>query len=148
MNPSRRLLKGKPRQIEWLLKDSLPLGSIGILVGDGGVGKGHVLLQLGMAVAGEIPFLDGQYEIGKHGKAFLIFGEDSDDVLHYRTRNAIHSLVPHESRQVVEQALDRNLFIKSIKGEDVRLNKMVNHGNLEETPVFSDLLESLKVCPT
>lgn len=142
-----RFLKGTPRQIEWLLKDSLPLGSIGILVADGGIGKSHLLLQLGFAVAGNIPFLNDQYEIGTHGKAFLIFGEDPDDVLTHRTRKAIHSLVPHEARSAFEQSMDQNLFIRSIKGEDFRLSKMINHGNLEATQAFSDLLEDLKQVP-
>jgi len=67
-----RFLKSSPPYIEWLLKDSLPCGKVGLVVADGGTGKGFFLLQLGISIATGIPFLDGLYELGETGKVLLI----------------------------------------------------------------------------
>lgn len=139
-------LESAPAPVDWLLRDSLASGSLGILVADGGAGKGHMALQLGLSVATEIPFLDGLYEVLKHGKALILAGEDSRDTLHRRVYGMARELVAPDAYRYVAEQLRENLLVKSLTGADTRLVSL-DGSNLKATPGFSDLLKSCETIP-
>ncbi len=113
-----RFLRDRPDPIHYLLEHSLPLGSLGLVVSNGGIGKSYLLLQLGISVASFVPFLNGLYKVENAGKAFLLFAEDQEEVIHYRMQAITSELVHPGSLKFLQSMLDRNLFIKSAAGED------------------------------
>jgi RecA-family ATPase len=137
-----RFLETKPQPIRCLLKDSLPMGELGLVVGNGGIGKGFTLTELGIAVASEVPFFDGQFHVETPGKVFLFLGEDSEAILHHRVHGIIAELVDYGSIPEVATKLHDNLFIMCVAGEDTRLITPVD-GVPEPSVAYQDLLELL-----
>lgn len=86
------------REPEWLIPDYIPLGSVTLLVGDGGVGKGMLWTNLVAAITagGDSIFdeaLGNPYTMGRAngtGENVLILSQEDDveHVLHRRLRNA------------------------------------------------------------
>lgn len=145
---SGRFLKEEPQPLSWLLKDSLPLGQFGLVVSNGGLGKSFLLLQLGYAVGGLLPFLNGLYDVSR-GKVFMVFGEDNDAVIHhrlYRIAEETNKRIPLKVKGTIKhihEVVGRNLFTKSICGEDARLMRPEGR-SYAPTQAFHDLLEALK----
>jgi regulatory protein RepA len=135
-----RYLDIEPEPVEWTIEDSLPKGKLGLLVADGGVGKGHLALQLGISVAAEIPFLDGQYKV-TGGNVLILTGEDDRDTIHRRVRNITRSLVDVTHRASFRELINERLFIESLSGKDIRLVQTVRD-NIQKTQACDDLIES------
>src|SRR5208282_3408038 len=138
-----RFFRTKPDPIKWLLVGSISLGKVGLVVADGGTGKGFFLLQFGVSIATKRPFLDRLYELGEPGKALLIFGEDDDLTLHHRVQGVAQSLVEFSDQKIFLEAVERNLFIMSVCGADARLVENAD-GNLRETQAYPDLLNLVR----
>jgi hypothetical protein len=108
------------------------LGTLGLLVSNGGVGKSFFLLMLAISIATGIPFMDDLYTIGFHGygAVLIIFGEDPEVVIHTRLRKIVHAMYPpaqySEDLEYITNSLNKNLFVISSTGEDTRLIKNVN----------------------
>ena len=134
-----RFLAARPEPIAWILNDSLPLGRVGLLVADGGTGKGFFALQLGVSVATKVPFLDGFYEVGVHGKVLMVFGEDDEQTIHHRLYGIAQGLVDPFDRKTFDEAIARNLFIVSVCGQDARLTQSIG-GNIQCMRAYDDLL--------
>lgn len=79
---------GEPPPRKWILPNWLPQGEISSLIGDGGLGKSLLSIQLGMAIASKTKFLNLQVE--KQLPVLLIACEDTYEELHRRITN-IHS---------------------------------------------------------
>jgi len=147
-----RYIATKPGKIQWTLHDSLPQGSLGFIVSNGGVGKSFFLIQIAMSVATHLDCLDGIFEIEERGKVFAILGEDSQNVIHARTQSIFKNFmtnppegvrhIPTSERQYIAE-LNRNLFILDGVGKDLRLMKEEG-GNVVTTKVYDDLLALLK----
>jgi RecA-family ATPase len=140
---SGRFLESEPPPLKWLLSESILLGVLGLLVSNGGIGKSFFLLQLGVSIASMIPFLDGLFTVAEHGKVLLVFGEDTENVIHHRLHGIIRSLADFESIPAIARALNENLFIVSASGQDTRLIRNVG-GNYEPSQVYDDLLTLAK----
>lgn len=138
-----RFLDKEPPPIRWLLRDSLPAGTLGLLVSNGGVGKSWFLLQLLMAGVAGREFLDGLYEVEPCSRAFACFAEEDETVIHHRLHAVMRATVEPDAVPEVAEALDAGLFLMGSAGLDVRLVRQVG-GNLEPSQAFRDLLTALK----
>lgn len=72
----------EPPPREWLVRELLPDGVVGILAAPGGTGKSLLLQQLAVAVAGGLPFLG--CEIDRPGAVVYLSMEDDRDELRRR----------------------------------------------------------------
>lgn len=109
------LLATEPIPRRWLLTDMLPLNIVGMLVAPGGTGKSQLMLQLGIAVAANLPLCE-LWPVGESGKTLLLFAEDDMAEVHRRLRNTMLELVPGNSN--LSQALEDHLFIKSLLAQN------------------------------
>jgi hypothetical protein len=140
---ARRFLDREPEPLRWTLEESLPAGAYGMLVADGGTGKGFVAIQMGVSVATRLPFLDGLYEVPEHGKVVLVFGEDDELVIHHRLDGMIRSFGEDAAGDEFLERLRDNLHVISVCGKDARLIQSMG-GHIIPTKAYDDLLRLLK----
>ncbi|MGE4558551.1 MAG: AAA family ATPase [Desulfovibrionaceae bacterium] len=144
-----RFLNSEPEPMYWTLKDSLQQGRLGFVIANGGVGKSYFLLQLLMSVASNLNCLDGCFEIGERGRAFGIFAEDQEVILHRRVRAIFDSFIKLPSGlmadvpSIIKEQLDDRLFAWAGAGLDLRLMEM-DGNNPRATLFYHDLLARLK----
>lgn len=84
---ARRFEQGKAPAQEWLVDKIVPMHSAGILAAPGGTGKGMLMLELALKVAGPPtippPTMMGR-EIKQRGGAVVLCGQDGEDEVHRR----------------------------------------------------------------
>lgn len=147
-----KFIETKPDKIRWTLMESLPQGSLGFVVSNGGVGKSWFLLQVGMSVASNIDCMDGVFEVGERGNVFAVFAEDVKPVIHARAqavfgefiskpRDGLSLDITCQNQRIAE--LQEHLFLLPGSGIDLRLMHAVQ-GNLAPTQVYQDLLSRLR----
>lgn len=83
------LAKETPEPIEFLIQDLLVANSIGFLVGEGGVGKSSLCLEVAKAISSGRPLFDDERFITEAGTVAIINKEDSLNKIH----NQVHNLV-------------------------------------------------------
>ncbi len=113
----------------------IPRGILGMIVSAGGVGKTHILTQLGVVVAIGGKWL-GEFEVEKPGNVFMGLGENSDEDIHRLLRKTSKSL--NLSQEECLQAENR-LSVMSFLGMSssfILKNK--------PTELFQGLLDNLK----
>ena len=138
----RRFMGREPQPVKWTLNESLPAGRFGMVVADGGTGKGFVLLQMGVSVSTGTPFLDGLYDVADPGTVVLICGEDDDEDVDHRLNGILRSFGEDGLEEQFLARLNNNLHAFSVRGADARLVQ-----NVEDplpTRAYEDLLELLK----
>jgi RecA-family ATPase len=82
----------EPRQ--WIVHDRIPRGEPGILSGDGGTGKTKLALQLGVAVAAELPDWIGAV-VETHGPVLMFSAEEKLKEMHRRMTDVLgHRRLP------------------------------------------------------
>jgi RecA-family ATPase len=109
-------LDTSPPQRRHLLRDCLPAGIVGALIGQGGTSKSTLALQLAVSIATK-KTLAGQWAVDEDGGVLALFAEDDTDELKRR----LHAIVDKsELNEVERKLLSNNLYIKS----------MVAHNNL------------------
>ena len=139
----RAALSANPPTLDFVLP-GLTAGSVGTVVGAGGVGKTMLLTQLGMAVATGSPAFDNPLTPrSAPARVVLIAAEESSDILRIRL-HAIKKWMdsqPEKSSSSTVAAdsdftalLDKNLRLVPAAGQSVAL---VNHGATTE---FFDIL--------
>jgi RecA-family ATPase len=145
-----RFIENSPQPITWTLKDSLPQGSLGFVVANGGVGKSFFLIQLAMSLATDMDCVDGVFKAGEHGKVVCLMGEDVNDVIHHRTKNIFETFVNGYSNgrrdsvyQGKKNQVGDNLFILPGAGLDLRLVELKD-GNPRPTGFYDEMLTKLK----
>ena len=102
-------LTEKPPQKEMLLhyyhaqdpRGFLPRGIVGMVAGPGGVGKSHLMTQMGVSVCSGSP-LFGKFHIKKPGNVFLGMGENSMDDLRRFVWKSTQHLSPQEKNSVIK----------------------------------------------
>lgn len=102
-------LTEKPPQKEMLLhyyhaqdpKGFLPRGIVGMVAGPGGVGKSHLMTQMGVSVCSGSP-LFGKFHIKKTGNVFLGMGENSMDDLRRFVWKSTQHLSQQEKNSVIK----------------------------------------------
>jgi hypothetical protein len=113
----------------------IPRGILGMIVSAGGVGKTHILTQLGLVVATGGKWL-GEFDVERPGNVFLGLGENSEEDIHRLLRKTSKSLCLS-----VEECIGagRRLSVMSFLGTP----SSFIHKN-RPTDLFQSLLESLK----
>lgn len=76
------LIEPPPR--DWLVDGLIPMGCVTLLIGDGGLGKGTLMLQLGVAVTAGGDWLGRPV---RAGRALIIQAEDDEDEIGRRLRS-------------------------------------------------------------
>lgn len=103
-----------------LIKSFVRKGIVAMLVGSGGVGKTHALVQLAISLTTGIPWL-GKYPIESTGYVFMAMGENSEEDIHRLLRKVVKGLFPKEreflGRDPVSEASQR-LAVTSFNGKD------------------------------
>jgi RecA-family ATPase len=81
--------EGKPIEPRrWTVRDRIPAGEPGIMSGDGGTGKTRLMLQLGVAVAAELPdWIGGVIET--HGPVIVFSAEEKLEEMHRRVADIL-----------------------------------------------------------
>ncbi len=143
------MLSRPPEPIRWLLKDSLPLGQVGLLAAQGGTGKSMLLLQLALAVASSsLPSpVKGIFDVAEHGPVLAVFAEDNERMLRGRLWDAYGRFQePGQGEGIVpaprasEGQLRKGLNLIAGAGLDLRLVHE-ELGRRDASQVFKDLLD-------
>jgi hypothetical protein len=132
-----RLLGLPAPERRWLVGDMLPLGITGAIAGRGGVGKSTLCLQLAVAVAAGVPFLD--FAIDAPGTVLFLSAEDDRSVLLERVRQLVGHMLPQDPQEEVHQLLRERLVLLPRVGEDNRLTVQRSGGAVEWSAVFTRL---------
>lgn len=111
-------------------------GSVGMVVGQGAVGKSFLALQIGLAIASGRAVAGGLWSPGGTGPVTMIFGEDKTDILQER----LYWLRQQEGIGDDEAAqTDEKLDIRSGYGFDMRIIAKTRDG-IEDGPFYKTLL--------
>ena len=117
----------------------IPKGIVGGVISAGGVGKTHLLAQLGLAVATGEDFLT-KFTISQRGNVALILGENDDDDIH----RLLRKMAKGKSEEILEEA-SRRIAVKSCFGENATLMCMDKAvGENKATAYYNGLVEWLK----
>lgn len=107
--------------IEYVLP-GLPIGSVGLIVGPGSVGKSFLSLELGISVAlgHSVIGIPGDFASPTPGRVALVFGEDDRAVIN----NRMHDVAKHFRMSDADRfRLDNDLVVLSLVGEDMRITQ-------------------------
>lgn len=112
-------------------------GTVGMVVGQGAVGKSYLALMIGLGVALGRPVAGGLWQAPHPGKVTLIFGEDQIVLL----RDRLFWIRQHENLSQSEiNIADENIDVRSGFGHDLRILVRAPNG-LENGPFFDQLLD-------
>lgn len=100
-------------------------GTVGLIVGQGAVGKSMLALHLGFSVATGYPVAGGWWRPASTGPVTLVYGEDPRDILQER----LHWLRKSFSMtDAVAEEVDMSLDVRSAVGDDMRI--MIRAGGM------------------
>lgn len=109
--------------------------SVGLIVGQGGVGKSFLALHIGLAMTTGKAVAGGLWDAPKVGPTTLIMGEDDVSILQER----LYWLRQEEQLTDAEvESADQNLFIYSARGYDIRIIEKTRDGFVPR-PFFTTL---------
>lgn len=121
-----------PPRYEWLLDKSLRRSCLGAIVGPPGAGKGTFAIQLAVAVAAGVPFLD-VWPVAVPGPALYLSAEDDAAVINRRAYHALKQL-PEE----MQAAAGANFYGVPVHGR-VNLCHGERGSGVKPTPHLDDL---------
>ncbi|WP_454825924.1 AAA family ATPase [Paraburkholderia xenovorans] len=117
-------ITSQPAARRFVVKGLVPLGVTMVLAAAGGTGKSQMALQMALSAATGEP-LCGRWEVEERGASLLVLAEDERLENHRRVHNAFSRMGDEDNSPVEKQvrfaAIDENVFIKSLVGEDARL---------------------------
>lgn len=111
-------------------------GIVAQLVGAGGIGKTHFLVQLALSIATRRIFLE-KYRVVEKGNVFIGLGENSNDDIHRLLRKITKGLALED--QEISEASSR-ISVMSFNGQSA---SFIHKGT--QTPFFDALFHQLKV---
>lgn len=139
VNPLRRVTLSdavtRP-QLDFVLPGLLR-GSVGMIVGQGAIGKSFLSLEIGLSMATGRPVAGGLWDIPKTGKTLVIMGEDDSQILQerlYWLRNS-ENLSEEECKKA-----DLLLDVRSGRGCDMRIIQKTRDG-YQKAPFFDTLMQ-------
>jgi hypothetical protein len=101
---------------EYIIKNFLPAGIVGLVVAEGGTGKGHLMVHMGMSLAMAQPF--GPFDVEQQCGWIYVTYEDDYDEVHRRIINHRMSALDKMSLDEWERkALLRNVRVVDYSGE-------------------------------
>lgn len=103
-----KFLKEPPPPQKWILQQCLPLGKTVLLLGQGGVGKSKLTMQLQISLALDVPFC-GHWAIGESGATLGLYSEDEESELHRRFQRITEGLSPKHKKLIEERVLMRSM---------------------------------------
>jgi hypothetical protein len=111
-------------QLDFILPGLLK-GSVGMIVGQGAIGKSFLALHIGLAMATGKPIAGGLWDAPTIGQTTIIMGEDDQKILQERL-----FWLRSGEQLTVEQAAaaDKFLFVLSAKGYDMRIVEKTGAG--------------------
>jgi hypothetical protein len=136
-----------PRLINYLdgkyLKPFIRKGIVGMLVGAGGVGKTHALVQLAISIATGTNWL-GKFPIERPGHVFMGLGENAEEDIHRLLRKVVKSLSKQDQEHTFFEKdpfleASKRLAVMSVTGSDATF---IHQGF--PTAFFETLLSQLK----
>ncbi|GEM_PF-1557119 len=131
----RFLSRDAPRR-RYLLRNTLPLGKVGMLVAPGGTGKSFFTLQLAVAVATGTR-LAAHWDVDEVGSSLILCAEEDDDDLHHRLRDVLAATIAHSPE--IEKLIEQRVHIKSMLTE----NNLMTHANECREIVPTDYVDRL-----
>ena len=138
-----RFIGREPPPRRWLIKDSLPVGKVGMLVAPGGSSKSQFALQLAASVATGVP-VAGNWQIGETGGVLCLFAEDDEEEIHRRTDTVVSHLMLDVD---VVRNLEKRLFIRPMVGCDNLLTRAHPDGEVKTTEYVERLLATVADIP-
>jgi AAA domain len=127
---------GPPPEREWLVTDLIPANDTGLLVAAGGVGKGHMTFQVGIALATGLRF--GPFEVPRSAGVLYLSWEDDANELHRRYRAALHAFWPGGVPAEEEERLRRYFHVVDLVGLDVSLGPELANALAERLRAIPD----------
>ena len=132
-----------PPARRWVIRDIVPVGVCGLLLGPGGVGKSKIALSMAATVAGGVPAWLGKFDVDEPGAVLLLAGEDDLHEGHRRLAREIPSL-PFDLQ---DRAWD-NLYFETRVGLDSALTAISQTTKQAmRTDILDGLVESARQIP-
>lgn len=131
------LVQSVERPVLDFVLPGLLAGTVGLIVGQGSVGKSMLALHIGLSVATGFPVAGGWWRPPSTGPVTILYGEDPPEILQerlYWLRK--YRGMPDEDAE----AVDMSLNIRSTAGDDMRIMMRAN-GMLLPGPFYENLKE-------
>jgi len=101
----------QPKKLEWLWKNRIPLGKVTLLMGDPGLGKSFLTLDIASQVSTGTPFIDEPTTIVEEGSVILLSAEDDpEDTIRPRLDSAEANVKNVHILKCVKRADEENPF--------------------------------------
>ncbi|MBT9165372.1 MAG: Regulatory protein RepA [Chloroflexi bacterium] len=127
--------------VRWVLPGLLE-GSLGMIVGQGSIGKSFLALQVSMALSTGLvlPWLDPFDDFRRiAGGVGTIFGEDDDDIIERRAFSIMEEF-PIYREEEYRALLGRNIHIYGLVGHDIRIASQERF-EITDGPFLADLAD-------
>ena len=133
-----KLIDDEPSPQKWFIKDRILAARGAVVSGIGGSSKTRYVIHLAIgACLGKLPW---DWEIEQTGRAVLVLTEDTADEFH----RLIHKMcLSFELTRADKIKLYNRLIVYPLAGEQSILLKKDNHGNLEPSKLFEDLVATI-----
>ncbi len=135
--PRVTLVNAATRPVLDFVLPGLLIGSVGMIVGQGAIGKSYLALQIGLSMATGAAVADGLWDIPKTGKTLIVMGEDDTQILQERLywMRQTANLTDEEAAKA-----DLLLDVRSARGFDMRIIQKTQAGFVKG-PFFETLME-------
>ena len=152
----RKISSTPPPPIQWVMRGLIAQSSAGCvcgIVGDGGIGKSYLTLQMAICLASGVDF--ACYQIDRPHRVAFISGEDDDVQFHYRfhaTMDGLWALQKSGASGVAKTSCNtslsadlvvENLFIPDVINKKLRLIQ-VDRFNVTVTEFIYELIDFIK----
>lgn len=141
-----RFMDEDPPPMRWALEDALPADVVGLLASGGGVGKSHLIYQLGMSMVSGAPFAGLQ--VCEPGAFLYVAAEDDGPELHRRGRRILdHFRAQPDWEPIHDAAVAERLHVVSRVGENNLLTARRSDGEVHQTALVDQIAEVANLIP-
>lgn len=129
----------KPKPIDWVIDNVMPLRKTGVLIAAGGSGKTFLGVDLAIAVALGQPVCNGLWSVTKPGGVLALFAEENAEELHRRYYNITQSMSRYSSPDLAR--IHESLFIGTVNAKNNLLTERTSSGNTRLTKRLSEIVK-------